>query len=102
MTTGDRAILGRLDVAETTQSDSVKGVGSVTMLTNRKVEKVSTDRRTENCRYRTLFVTRRALVTRILARRLDSSYARVLVGSSTGCVPPVEITRRRYVAYVGL
>lgn len=30
-------------MAETTQSDSEKGIGSVTMLTTRKVEKVSSE-----------------------------------------------------------
>lgn len=73
-------------MAETTQSDSGKGVGGMTMLTNRKVEKVSTDRRMGNYRYRTLFATQRALVTHVvLARRRDSTYVQVLVGSSTGC-----------------
>ena len=82
-------------MAETTQSDSRKGVGSVTMLTNRKVEKVSTDRRTGNYRYRTLFATRRALVTRVSL--LVVEIPRMYESSSTlQQVPPGEITRRRY------
>lgn len=88
-------------MAETTQSDNGKGGGGVTMLTNRKVEKVSTDRRMGNYRYRTLFATRRALVT-----RCPCSSSRFHVCTSPRRlfnrlrVPRGEITRRRYVAYV--